>query len=154
MSVTAAKGFSAGGIACGVKESGALDLALVTATKGVVPAAATFTTNKAAAAPVVVSRAHLEATGGYAAGVILNSGCANAATGEAGYRASLRTCDVVGEALGTLALTVPVAPARARPAVVTPIRPVEEPPFEDVPPPDDADWQPIDDGAYPVAAER
>jgi glutamate N-acetyltransferase/amino-acid N-acetyltransferase len=99
MSVTAAKGFSASGIACGIKETGALDLALVTAVAGPVPAAATFTTNKAAAAPVVVSRAHLESTGGYAAGVVLNSGCANAATGEAGHRASVQTCDAVAEAL-------------------------------------------------------
>lgn len=61
---------------------------------------------------------------------------------------------VVGDTLGTLALTVPIGPSRTRPATVTPIRPMEEPPFEDAPPPDDPDWQPIDDGAYPVAAER
>jgi glutamate N-acetyltransferase/amino-acid N-acetyltransferase len=100
MSVTAPKGFSASGIACGIKEAGALDLALVTADTGPVPAAATFTTNKAAAAPVVVSRGHLESSGGYATGIILNSGCANAATGEVGRRASVRTCDALGEALG------------------------------------------------------
>ena len=61
---------------------------------------------------------------------------------------------LVGDALGALALTVPIAPARTRRAAVTPIRPVEEPPFADAPPPDDDDWQQIDDGAYPVAAER
>lgn len=61
---------------------------------------------------------------------------------------------VVGDALGTLALTVPVGPLRTRPATVTPIRSMDEPPYEDAPPPDDPDWQPIDDGAYPVAAER
>jgi glutamate N-acetyltransferase/amino-acid N-acetyltransferase len=100
VSVTAPKGFSASGIASGIKPTGAPDLALVTAISGPVPAAATFTTNKAAAAPVVVSRAHLESTGGHAAGVVLNSGCANAATGEAGHRAAVRTCDAVAEALG------------------------------------------------------
>lgn len=100
MSVTAARGFSASGIFCGIKESGALDLALVTSISGPVPAAATFTTNKAAAAPVVVSRDHLIATEGHATGVILNSGCANAATGEAGHRAAVRTADALGEALG------------------------------------------------------
>lgn len=62
---------------------------------------------------------------------------------------------VAGDGLGTLTLTVPVGPPRARPATVTPIRSVEAPPYEeDAPPLDDADWQPIDDGAYPVAAER
>ena len=62
---------------------------------------------------------------------------------------------VAGDRLGTLTLTVPVGPPRARPATVTPIRSVEAPSYEeDAPPPDDADWQPIDDGAYPVAAER
>jgi hypothetical protein len=100
VSVTAARGFSASGIFCGIKESGALDLALVTSISGPVPAAATFTTNKAAAAPVVVSRDHLIATEGHATGVILNSGCANAATGEAGHRAAVRTADALGEALG------------------------------------------------------
>ncbi len=62
---------------------------------------------------------------------------------------------VAGDGLGTLTLTVPIGPPRARPATVTPIRSVEAPPYEeDAPPLDDADWQPIDDGAYPVAAER
>ncbi len=106
MSVTRPKGFSASGIASGIKPSGALDLALVTALSGPVPAAATFTTNNAAAAPVVVSRAHLLATRGYAIGVVLNSGCANAATGETGHRAALRTADAVGEALSVDPTTV------------------------------------------------
>lgn len=61
---------------------------------------------------------------------------------------------VVSDALGTLALTVPVGPSRTRPATVTPIRSIDEPPYEDAPPPDDPDWQHVDDGAYPVAAER
>lgn len=84
MSVTAAEGFVAAGVACGIKASG-LDLAVV-ATEDVVPAAAAavFTTNAAVAAPVEVSRRHLEATGGRARAVVLNSGNANAATGEGG----------------------------------------------------------------------
>jgi glutamate N-acetyltransferase/amino-acid N-acetyltransferase len=100
VSVTAARGCEASGVACGIKESGALDLALVAARSGPVPAAATFTTNRAAAAPVVVSRTHLAATGGLAAGVVLNSGCANAATGERGHAAAVDTCDALGDALG------------------------------------------------------
>ncbi|HUP85068.1 MAG TPA: bifunctional glutamate N-acetyltransferase/amino-acid acetyltransferase ArgJ [Acidimicrobiales bacterium] len=101
MSVTAAQGFVGAGIACGIKESGDLDLSLVaTADGAAVVAAAVFTSNKSTAAPVVVSRAHLEATGGRAAAVILNSGNANAATGAAGKDASERMCAAAAAHLG------------------------------------------------------
>jgi glutamate N-acetyltransferase/amino-acid N-acetyltransferase len=71
VSVTRPKGFSASGVHCGIKVGEGLDLALVAAADGKpVPAAAVFTTNKAVAAPVAVSRAHLEATGGQAAAVV------------------------------------------------------------------------------------
>ncbi|MDQ3108115.1 MAG: bifunctional glutamate N-acetyltransferase/amino-acid acetyltransferase ArgJ [Actinomycetota bacterium] len=101
MSVTAAPGFVGAGIACGIKASGDPDLALVTTDDGrPVVAAAVFTANKSTAAPVVVSRAHLAATGGRAAGVILNSGNANAATGAAGKEAAERMCAAAAAALG------------------------------------------------------
>jgi len=94
-------GFVASGVACGIKESGAPDLALVATVDGrPVPAAGVFTSNLAAAAPVQVSRAHLEATGGYAAAVIINSGNANAATGAAGRAHGERMCELVAEGLG------------------------------------------------------
>ena len=94
-------GFVAAGVACGIKESGAPDLALVATTDGrPVPAAAVFTSNLAAAAPVQVSRAHLEATGGYASAVVINSGNANAATGAAGRDQAEQTCDLVAKGLG------------------------------------------------------
>ncbi|MEY2399222.1 MAG: glutamate N-acetyltransferase / amino-acid N-acetyltransferase, partial [Actinomycetota bacterium] len=132
MSVTAAKGFVAGGVAAGVKESGDPDLALVATTDGKpVVAAAVFTTNLAAAAPVQVSRAHLQATGGRAAAVVLNSGNANAATGEAGRATAQGACDLVAEALGCapddvlvcstglIGIPLPLAPFEAGvPAVV------------------------------------
>ena len=101
MSVTAAKGFVAAGIACGIKASGDPDLALVATADGQpVTAAAVFTSNKSTAAPVVVSRAHLEATRGRAAAVILNSGNANAATGAAGKDAAERMCAAAAAQLG------------------------------------------------------
>jgi glutamate N-acetyltransferase/amino-acid N-acetyltransferase len=86
--VTAPAGFRAAGVACGIKRARSgvpppLDLALVVADR-VVPAAAVFTTNKAVAAPVIVSREHLTASGGRARAIVVNSGCANACTGEAG----------------------------------------------------------------------
>ncbi|MBW3668614.1 MAG: bifunctional ornithine acetyltransferase/N-acetylglutamate synthase, partial [Actinobacteria bacterium] len=101
MSVTAAAGFVAAGIACGIKESGAPDLALVATHDGApVPAAAVFTANKAKAAPVLTSAAHLGATQGRAAAVVLNSGNANAATGEDGCTNAERTAALVAQELG------------------------------------------------------
>jgi glutamate N-acetyltransferase/amino-acid N-acetyltransferase len=81
--VTAPAGFRASGIACGIKAGGRLDLAVVAAERPV-PAAGMFTTNQAKAAPVVVCRDHLEASGGAARLVVTNSGCANACTGSQG----------------------------------------------------------------------
>jgi glutamate N-acetyltransferase/amino-acid N-acetyltransferase len=103
MSVTAPKGFAASGIACGIKASGAPDLALVASTRGVVPTAGVFTANLAAAAPVQVSRAHLAATAGHAAAVVLSSGNAHAATGAPGVAAAQRMCALVGGELGVVA---------------------------------------------------
>jgi glutamate N-acetyltransferase/amino-acid N-acetyltransferase len=101
MTVTAPSGFVAAGVACGIKGSGAADLALVaTADQRPVPAAGVFTSNKATAAPVVTTRAHLAATGGHAAAVIVNSGNANAATGQPGLDDAQATCEAVADALG------------------------------------------------------
>ena len=100
MSVIAPKGFRASGISCGIKPDGIFDLALVAADAGPVVAAATFTTNLAAAAPVQVSRAHLGASGGHVSAVILNSGCANAATGARGLNAAMATTKELAAALG------------------------------------------------------
>lgn len=82
MTVTSPKGFTAAGLHCGIKPSGAPDLALVATADGrAVPAAGVFTQNLACAGPVRVSRQHLAATNGRAAAVVLNSGNANCATG-------------------------------------------------------------------------
>ncbi|HXY92297.1 MAG TPA: bifunctional glutamate N-acetyltransferase/amino-acid acetyltransferase ArgJ [Acidimicrobiia bacterium] len=98
MSVTAARGFVAGGLACGIKPSGRPDLAIVaTADHAAVSAAGVFTSNLVAAAPVQVSRAHLHDA--RAAAVVLNSGNANAATGEAGRRDALRMAELTGAGL-------------------------------------------------------
>jgi glutamate N-acetyltransferase/amino-acid N-acetyltransferase len=91
----------AGGTACGIKASGAPDLALVaTADHRPVAAAGVFTTNLVTAAPVQVSRRHLAVSAGRAAAVILNSGNANAATGGPGLEVAQRTCALVGAELG------------------------------------------------------
>jgi glutamate N-acetyltransferase/amino-acid N-acetyltransferase len=80
--VTAPAGFHAAGIACGIKAAG-LDLAILAADANC-SAAAVFTTNLAQAAPILVSKEHLRTSHGHAKAVVVNSGCANACTGEEG----------------------------------------------------------------------
>ncbi len=81
--ITAAAGFRAAGIACGIKASGRPDLALVAADRPAA-AAAIFTLNRAQAAPLLVSQEHLAGSGGFAQVIVTNSGCANACTGAQG----------------------------------------------------------------------
>jgi glutamate N-acetyltransferase / amino-acid N-acetyltransferase len=104
VSVTAPRGFVATGGSAGIKAGAEPDVAIVATEDGhAVPAAGVFTANLAAAAPVQVSRAHLESTGGRAAGVILTSGNANAATGASGHAAAERLCAAVAGDLGSTA---------------------------------------------------
>jgi glutamate N-acetyltransferase / amino-acid N-acetyltransferase len=101
MSIVAPAGFVAAGVACGIKGSGDADLALVaTEDGGPVAAAGVFTQNLVVAAPVVVSRRHLAATGGRSAAVVLSSGNANAATGEQGESDATEMCALTAEQLG------------------------------------------------------
>jgi glutamate N-acetyltransferase / amino-acid N-acetyltransferase len=104
VSVTAAQGFVAAGVAAGVKTSGDLDVALVASEGGLpVPAAGVFTTNLMAAAPVTVSRRNLLANSGHAAAVVLNAGNANAATGQQGLDDAEAMCASVAAPLGCAA---------------------------------------------------
>ena len=104
MSVTAPKGFVATGGSGGIKANDALDVAVVATADGrAVPAAGVFTSNLAAAAPVQISRAHLGSSAGRAAGVILTSGNANAATGGPGRDACTRLCRAVASGIGAAA---------------------------------------------------
>lgn len=101
MSVTFAQGFEASGLACGLKDAAVPDLALVLASDRVkVPAAAVFTQNRVSAAPVNLSRSNLASTRGFSAGVLLNSGCANAATGIQGEQAAAKTLESLSKELG------------------------------------------------------
>jgi glutamate N-acetyltransferase/amino-acid N-acetyltransferase len=106
--ITAPRGFRAAGVACGIKASGARDLSLVTADRAV-SAAAVFTTNLAQAAPILVSRERLAASGGHAAAIVVNSGCANACTGADGLTHANRMADLTAIALGSDPSTVLVA---------------------------------------------
>ncbi len=91
MSVTAAHGFSAAGVAAGIKASGALDLALVVNDGPTTVAAGVFTRNQVKAAPVLWSAQVL--TGRRLRAVVLNSGGANACTGPGGFQDTHATAE-------------------------------------------------------------
>jgi glutamate N-acetyltransferase/amino-acid N-acetyltransferase len=98
--VTTPKGFKASGVAAGIKaRPGALDLALIVSEQPA-HAAAVFTTNRAQAAPVLVSREHLAATGGQARAIIVNAGCANACTGADGLHVARQMAAAAAAAVG------------------------------------------------------
>ena len=93
--VCSAKGFRAAGVAAGIKYEGRNDVALLVA-DAPCAAAAVFTTNRVAAAPVVYDRAIVK--GGRIQAILANSGCANACTGEEGLKdAKLSALVTAGE---------------------------------------------------------
>jgi glutamate N-acetyltransferase/amino-acid N-acetyltransferase len=104
MSVTAAQGFVASGVAAGIRRA-APDVALVRSVPRAV-GAAVWTTNRVQAAPVDVSRRHLELAEPQA--VVVNAGVANAATGPAGVADAERTAAETGRLLGLRAEEVVV----------------------------------------------
>ena len=106
MSVTAAAGFLAGGLAAGLKGNGRSDLALVVNRGPHATAAAVFTSNRVKAAPVVWSEQVL--SDGRIRAVVLNSGGANACTGPEGFADTHRTAELVADAVGLGAVDVAV----------------------------------------------
>jgi glutamate N-acetyltransferase/amino-acid N-acetyltransferase len=90
-------GFRAAGVTCGIKDSGAPDLALV-ASDGAAAAAGAFTRSRLAAAPVILSREHL--ADGRARAVVVNSGNANACTGAKGMDDARAMAAATARALG------------------------------------------------------
>lgn len=111
-------GFVAGGVSAGIKASGRPDLAVVATApadgeRPAAAAAAVFTPNRFAAAPVLVARRHLAGTEpagggrfGWATGIVSTSGCANAATGAAGLADQETVAAWLAEHLGTATETV------------------------------------------------
>jgi len=94
--ITAAKGFLAAGVHCGVKKSGKPDLGMLACPTGA-KAAAVFTTNKIVAASVTVSKTHIKDP--LINAVIVNSGNANACTGARGVRNAIKMCTETAKAL-------------------------------------------------------
>jgi glutamate N-acetyltransferase/amino-acid N-acetyltransferase len=96
-SITAAKGFLAAGVGCGIKASGNKDLGLIVCQTGAT-AAAVFTTNKIVSAAVQVSREHIKQA--KICGVIVNSGNANACTGKQGIKNAISMCQSLAKEIG------------------------------------------------------
>lgn len=107
MTVTAPQGFSAAGVAAGLKSSGDPDVAVVLNTGPDDVAAAVFTTNRFPAAPVLWSRQVL--AGQRCRAVVLNSGGANACTGPEGFQDTHATAEHAAAELGLGAIDVAVA---------------------------------------------
>ena len=122
--VTTPHGYRASGSSAGIKANKGLDLALLVSDTPAT-AAAVFTTNRAQAAPILVSREHLSASGGVARAIVVNSGCANACTGDAGFRgardmaaetARLVGCsvaEVLVASTGVIGVALPIEKIRA-----------------------------------------
>ena len=107
--ITAPAGFRTAAVHCGIKAAAdALDLAVLAADTPA-SAAALFTTNLAQAAPVTVSRRHIERTQGVARAVVVNSGCANACTGAQGLAHARQMAEETAAAVGCAAEEVLVA---------------------------------------------
>ncbi|MGC8624677.1 MAG: bifunctional glutamate N-acetyltransferase/amino-acid acetyltransferase ArgJ [Phycisphaerae bacterium] len=102
--ITAARGFLAGALHCGIKQSSQSDLAMLVSS---VPAtaAAVFTTNKVVGAPVVVGRKHIQR--GVLSACVINSGCANVCTGKRGIADALQMCTLTSEALAKCDMVIP-----------------------------------------------
>jgi glutamate N-acetyltransferase/amino-acid N-acetyltransferase len=107
VSVTAAAGFRAAGVAAGLKSTGKPDVALVVNDGPSHAAAAVFTGNRVQAAPVVWSRQVV--SDGRVDAVVLNSGGANACTGAPGFQDTHRTAEEVAALVGCSATDVAVA---------------------------------------------
>ncbi len=97
--VTSVGGFSAGGVSCGVKQSGKLDLGMIVCSGGA-RAAAVFTTNKVVSGSVTVCRDHLLDNSKKITAIVVNSGNANACTGDKGVSDAEAMCNCVGQKLG------------------------------------------------------
>jgi len=95
--ITYPKGIKASGVKCGIRFN-KKDLALIYSEK-VADAWGTFTTNKFKAAPLVVTEKNLSLSGGKLQAVLINSGIANACTGEKGLKDAWEMADYVSQGL-------------------------------------------------------
>jgi len=95
------RGFRFGATKAGLKKSGRPDFALIVADHPA-SAAAALTANRVIAAPLIVDKENLRATGSHVRAVLINAGNANCAAGEAGLAAARATCNAAAEVFGCL----------------------------------------------------
>jgi glutamate N-acetyltransferase/amino-acid N-acetyltransferase len=95
------RGFRFGACIAGLKASGRADFALIVADRPA-SAAAAFTANRVTAAPLIVDKEHLRATGGKVRVAAINAGNANCAAGQAGLDAARATCAAIAQSFGCL----------------------------------------------------
>src|ERR1039458_8477377 len=93
------RGFRFGAIKAGLKASGRPDFSLIVADEPACAAAA-FTANRVTAAPLIVDKTHLHASGGRVRVVAINAGNANCAAGQAGLDAARATCSAAADLFG------------------------------------------------------
>lgn len=93
------RGYRFGATKAGLKASGRPDFALIV-TDTPASAAAVFTSNRVTAAPLIIDKQHLSATGGKVRVVAINAGNANCAAGQAGLDAAKATCDAAAHVFG------------------------------------------------------
>lgn len=98
-------GFTAATASAAIKKPGRDDMALLRCPTGAT-LAAVYTTNQVCAAPVQLSRRHLAESRGHCGALLVNSGCANAATGERGMAAAIELADAVARACDVAAVAV------------------------------------------------
>lgn len=96
--ITSVPGFYAAACHCGVKGSGKPDMCIIYTPEGST-CSGVFTTNKFLAAPVIVTKEQLKKTRNIKA-IVINSGIANACTGEMGYRNARKTIEIASQYLG------------------------------------------------------
>ncbi len=102
--ITAPQGFLAAGVRCGIKKSGKPDLALLVCPAGA-RAAAVFTTNKIVSAAVQVSKRHIKSQ--TISAVVVNSGNANACTGQSGIKNAIKMCSETAYLVSRISYLVP-----------------------------------------------
>ena len=101
MSVTAAAGFSAAGVVCGLKSTGKKDFAMVRNLGPLKSVAAVFTSNRCKANPILWSQQVMADP--VVEAIVLNSGGANCYTGARGFQTTHATAEAVAERLGVSA---------------------------------------------------
>ena len=93
------RGFKVAGVHCGIKKQERLDFALIVS-ETPCTAAGVFTTNEIKAAPVLLDMEHLKTSPRSIRAIAVNSGCANACTGQQGMDNARETARYVAEKLG------------------------------------------------------